>query len=45
MQEALKLKEIAGQASKQNGCRIYDIYKHRDRLQVFIDKKTAGFRH
>ena len=40
MIEALKLKEIAGQASKQNGCRIYDIYKHRDRLQIFIDRQS-----
>ncbi len=39
MKEALKLKEIARQASRQNGCHIYDIYKHRDRLQVFIDKR------
>ena len=39
MRDALKLKEIAAQASQQNGCHIYDIYKHRDRLQVFIDKK------
>ena len=41
MKEVLKLKEIALQASKQNGCRIYDIYKHRDRLQIFIDKSSA----
>lgn len=25
-------------ASLQNGCYVYDIYKHRDRLQIFIDK-------
>ena len=40
MTEALKIKEIAGQAGQQNDCRIYDIYKHKDRLQVFIDKKS-----
>ena len=40
MKEALKLKEIVFQASKQNDCRIYDIYKHRDRLQIFIDKNS-----
>lgn len=40
MTEALKIKEIVGQAGLQNGCRIYDIYRHRDRLQVFIDKKS-----
>ena len=42
MKEVLKLREIAIQASKQNGCHVYDIYKHRDRLQVFIDKKPNG---
>ena len=33
-----RLKEIAHQAGLQNGCRMYDFYKHRDRLQFFIDK-------
>lgn len=33
-----RLKEIAYQASQQNGCRFYDFYKHRDRLQFFVDK-------
>ncbi len=33
-----KLKEIAKQAGSQNGCRVYDFYRHRDRLQFFIDK-------
>jgi len=42
IEEALKIKEIAGQAGQQNGCRIYDIYKHRDRLQIFIDKKAKN---
>ena len=44
MTEALKLKEIACQAGKQNDCRIYDIYRHKDRLQVFIDKRGAAVR-
>ena len=42
MIEALKIKEMAGLASRQNNCRIYDIYKHRDRLQIFIDKKSKN---
>lgn len=42
MVEALKIKEIAEQAGKQNDCRIYDIYKHKDRLQIFIDKKSRS---
>ena len=36
----VKVKEIAKTASEQNNCRVYDVYKHRDRLQVFIDKKN-----
>ena len=40
MTEALKIKEIAGQAGLQNDCKIYDIYKHKDRLQVFIEKNS-----
>lgn len=40
MTETLKIKEMAGQAGLQNDCRIYDIYKHKDRLQIFIDKKS-----
>ncbi len=40
MKEALRIKEIAKIAGKQNGCRIYDIYKHRDRWQIFIDKQS-----
>ena len=35
----VKVKEMAKMASQQNNCRVYDIHKHRDRLQVFIDKK------
>ena len=38
----VKIKEIAKTASEQNNCRVYDIYKHRDRLQVFIDKKNQA---
>ncbi len=38
--EFLKIKEITSQAVRQNDCRVYDIYKHRDRLQVFIDKQS-----
>ena len=32
---------IAQQASEQNGCRLYDIYSHRDKYQIFIDKTDA----
>lgn len=42
MTEALKIKNIAFQAGKQNDCRIYDIYRHRDRLQIFIEKKEKS---
>lgn len=42
MKEHLKIKEMSELAGKQNGCRIYDIYRHRDRLQVFIDKKSEN---
>lgn len=38
----VKIKEIAQLASEQNKCRVYDIYKHRDCLQVFIDKKNQA---
>ncbi|MCY4321232.1 MAG: hypothetical protein OXC37_02340 [Bdellovibrionaceae bacterium] len=38
--DLIKIKEIAKTASEQNNCRVYDIFKHRDRLQVFIDKKN-----
>ena len=38
----VKIKEIAKTASEQNNCRVYDIYKHRDRLQIFIDKKNQA---
>ena len=37
--DIIKFEEMAQTASQQNNCRVYDIYKHRDRLQVFIDKK------
>ncbi len=40
-----RIKEIAEQAGLQNGCRLYDILKNRDGLQVFIDridKKRVG---
>ena len=40
--DILKIKEIAKTASEQNNCRVYDIYKHRDRLQIFIDKKNQS---
>ena len=36
----VKVKEIVQTASEQNNCRVYDIYKHKDRLQIFIDKKS-----
>ena len=36
-----RLKEIADQAGSQNGCRMYDFYRHRDRLQFFIDKPKS----
>ena len=38
--DIIKVKEIAKTASEQNNCRVYDVYKHRDRLQIFIDKKN-----
>ena len=37
--DQVKFEEIAYKASEQNNCRVYDIYTHRDRLQLFIDKK------
>ena len=42
MIEALRIKEIVKLAGKQNDCRIYDIYKHRDRWQILIDKKLEN---
>ena len=39
-----KLEQIAEQAGRQNQCRIYDIYRHRDRLQIFIDKPSSSVR-
>ena len=33
-----KIKEIASQAGHQHSCRLYDLYKNRDGLQVLIDK-------
>lgn len=33
-----KIKKMGLQAGHQNGCRLYDFYRHRDRLQFFIDK-------
>ena len=38
--DIVKFEEMAETASQQNDCRVYDIYKHRDRLQVFIDKEN-----
>ena len=40
--DIIKFEEMAQTASRQNNCRVYDIYKHRDRLQVFIDKKNQS---
>ncbi|MBC6415341.1 MAG: hypothetical protein GDA46_03005 [Bdellovibrionales bacterium] len=34
-----KIEEMARVAGEQNNCRVYDIYRHRDCLQIFIDKK------
>ena len=42
MIEVLRIKEIVKLAGKQNGCRIYDIYKHWDRWQILIDKKPEN---
>ena len=42
MSMSLRLREIASQAGRQNGCRLYDVYRHRDRIQVFIDKPPKG---
>ncbi|MGI9549307.1 MAG: ribosome maturation factor RimP [Bdellovibrionales bacterium] len=36
--DVIKIKEMAHQATSQNGCRIYDFYRHKDRLQFLIDK-------
>ena len=44
MTEALKIQNIAHQAGKQNNCRIYDIYRHRDCLQIFIEKKEKNLK-
>ena len=34
-----KIKELAGKAGEQNGCLVYDIFKHKDKIQIFIDKE------
>lgn len=36
-----KIWKIALQACNQHGCRLYDLYKNRDGLQVLIDKPSA----
>ena len=41
MEQFRQIREIARQAGEQNNCRLYDIYRHRDRFQVFIDKPSA----
>ena len=38
---AEKIKEMAYEAGEKNNCRLYDIYRHRDRVQVFIDKPSC----
>ena len=40
MEQLRQIREIARQAGAQNNCRLYDIYRHRDRFQVFIDKPS-----
>ena len=42
MSMSARLREIAGQAGCQNGCRLYDLYRHRDKIQVFIDRPLRG---
>ena len=37
-----RLKELAEKAGKQHGCRLYDIYRHKDKLQILIDKPEKG---
>ena len=37
-----KIKEIALQAGQQHSCRLYDLYKNRDGLQILIDKATPS---
>ena len=37
--DVVEIEKIAQMAGQQNNCRVYDVYKHRDRLQVFIDRK------
>ena len=44
MTEFLKIKNLAQQAGRQNNCKIYDIYKHRDRLQIFIEKTQQNLK-
>ena len=42
MEKLTQIKEMAHQAVAQNNCRLYDVYQHRDRLQVFIDRPGEG---
>ena len=44
MTEFLKIKNMAQQAGQQNNCSIYDIYRHRDRLQIFIEKTEQNLK-
>ena len=37
--DIVEIEKIAQMAGQQNNCRVYDVYKHRDRLQVFIDRE------
>lgn len=32
------VRDIAEQAGRQHNCRLYDVYSHRDRFQVFIER-------
>ena len=36
------VRHIAEQAGRQHNCRLYDIYSHRDRFQVFIDRPQTS---
>lgn len=36
------VRDLASEASLQNNCRLYDIFSHRDRFQIFIDR-PKGF--
>ena len=36
------VRDIAEEAICRHNCRLYDVYSHRDRFQVFIDKPSKS---